>query len=184
MNDHLLQNTRPHIDTLYIPINKILAKLENTYDEYKIARGRCHGYEIEKRAEVSGDAPESQASVELGLLLYGSKYKAILAFTTVSRELTSFQEKMIEEGSSTFLTTEFEKRLDSFIRFLYGVGIVAHSYLLLFKEVPEGQAEVYVLGTPEFEKEFYTEIDSMRLYIRELALGTTDTLKAPSKKAP
>jgi len=178
LNDNLLQNTRPHIDPLYIPISKILAKLEGKYDEYKIARNRCYGHEVEKRQEAVEDAHESKASRDLTLLLSGNKYDAILAFTTVSQEMRDYQEKMIVDGTNTYLTTEFDKRLDSFIRFLYGVMIISHTYLLSFKDVPEGQARVYILGTPEFEKEFYTEIDYIRSYIRELALGTTDTIKA------
>lgn len=182
INDNLLQNTRQHIDTLYIPINKILAKLESRYDEYKIARGSLHVYEVKKSADVSADAPESQASVELGLLLYGNKYDAILALSTVSQEMIDYQEKMIVEGTSAFLTSEFEKRLDSFIRFLRGVMIISHTYLLSFKSVPEEQPKVYTLGTPEFEKEFYAEIDYIRSYIREFTLGTTDTIKDMPRK--
>jgi hypothetical protein len=182
LNDNLLQNTRPHIDPLYIPINKILAKLESRYDEYKIAKGRCHGYKVKKSADLSSDALESQESVELGLLLDGNKYDAILTLTTVSREMIDYQEKMIVEGTSAFLTSEFEKRLDSFIRFLRGVMIISHTYLLSFKAVPEEQPKVYTLGTPEFEKEFYSEIDYIRSYIRELALGTTDTIKDTPRK--
>jgi hypothetical protein len=178
LNDNLLQNTRPHIDPLYIPINKILAKLESEYDKYKIARNRCYGHEVEKRHEAAEDAPESQASRDLALLLSGNKYDAILAFTSVSQELRDYQEKMIVDGTSAYLTTEFDKRLDSFIRFLYGVMIISHTYLLPFSDVPEGQVKVYILGTSEFEKEFYTEIDYLRSYIRDLALGTTDTIKA------
>jgi len=182
LNDNLLQNTRSHIDPLYIPISKILAKLESSYDEYKIARGRLHGYEVKKSAEVSADAPESQASVELGLLLSGNKYDAILALTTVTKEMIDYQEKMTVEGTSAFITSEFEKRLDSFIRFLRGMMIISHTYLLSFKAVPEEQPKVYTLGTPEFEKEFYAEIDYIRSYIRELALGTTHTIKDTPRK--
>jgi hypothetical protein len=182
LNDNLLQNTRPHIEPLYIPINKILAKLESTYDEYKIARGRYHGYAVKKSLEVAEDVPESQASIELGLLLSGNEYDAILALTTVAQELIDYQEKMMVEGTSAYLTAEFEKRLDALIRFLRGVMIIAHTYLLSFQDVPQEQPKVYVLGTPEFEKELYTEIDYIRAYIRELALGTTDAIKAPSKK--
>lgn len=182
LNDNLLLNTRPHINPLYIPINKILAKLESRYDEYKVARGSLHGYEVKKSADVSANAPESQASIELGLLLYGNKYDAILALTIVSQEMIDYQEKMIVEGTSAFLTLEFEKRLDSFIRFLHGVMIISHTYLLSFKAVPEEQPKVYTLGTPEFEKEFYSEIDYIRSYIRELALGTTDAIKDTPRK--
>ena len=182
LNDNLLQNTRPHIKPLYIPIYKILAKLESTYDEYKIARGRYHGYAVKKSLEVAEDVPESQASIELGLLLSGKKYDAILALTTVAQELLDYQEKMVVEGTSAYLTAEFEQRLDAFLRFLRGMMIIAHTYLLLFQDVPQEQPKVYVLGTPEFEKELYTEIDSIWAYIRELALGTTDAIKAPSKK--
>ncbi len=182
LNDHLMQNTRSHIDPLYIPINKILAKLESTYDEYKIARSRYYGYTVKKSLEGAEEAQESQASVELSLLLSSNKYDAILAFTTVCQELLAHQERMIVEGTSAYLTVEFEKRLDAFIRFLRGVMIIAHTYLLSFKDVPKEQPSVYVLGTPEFEKELYTEIDELRAYIKELALGTTEAIKAPSKK--
>lgn len=177
LNDNLFQNTRPHIDSLYIPINKILAKLESRYDEYKAANGRCYGYEVKKNLDVSADTPESQASVELGLLLYSNRYNAILALTAAFQEMLDYQEKMIVEGTSAYLATEFEKRLNSFTRFLYGVNIVTHTYLLPLKKEPGEQAKVYVLGTPEFEKELYTEIDYIRVYIRELALGTTDTIR-------
>src|SRR5260370_35777002 len=95
LNYNILKNTPPTIEPLYIPINKILAKLESTYDEYKIARGRYHGYAVEKSLEVTEDVPESQASIELGLLLSGNEYDAILAFTTVAQELIDYQEKMM-----------------------------------------------------------------------------------------
>ena len=182
LNDNVLQNTRPHIEPLYIPINKILAKLESTYDEYKIARGRYHGYAVKKSLEVAEDVPESQASIELGLLLSGKKYDAILALTTVAQELIDYQEKMVVEGTSAYLTAEFEKRLDAFLRFLRGMMIIAHTYLLSFQDMAQEQPKVYILGTPEFEKELYTEIDYIRASIREIALGTADAIKAPSKK--
>jgi hypothetical protein len=182
LNDNLLQNTRSHIEPLYIPINKILAMLESSYDEYKIARGRYHGYAVKKSLEVAEDLPESQASIELGLLLSGNIYNAILALTTVAQELIDYQEKMLVEGTSAYLTAEFEKRLDAFIRFLRGMMIIVHTYLLSFQDVPQEQPKVYVLGTPEFEKELYTEIDYIRAYIRELALGTADAIKPTSKK--
>jgi hypothetical protein len=182
LNDNLLQNTRPHIDPLYIPINKILAKLESKYDEFKIARNRYRGYAVKKGLEGAEVAQKSQASVELGLLLSGNQYDAILALTLVCQELIDHQEKMIVEGTSAYLTAEFEKRVDAFTRFLRGVMMIAHTYLLSFKDVPEEQPKVYVLGTPEFEKELYTEIDDLREYIKELALGTTEAIKASSKK--
>lgn len=158
LNDNLVQNTRPHIDPLYIPINKILAKLESGYDEYKAVKGRCHGYEVEKSRKAE-DESESELSLELGRILYAEKYSALLAFSGVAKELLEYQEKMIKEGTSAYLTAEFDEQLDSFIRFLYGVRIIIHTYLLCFKDVPEGQPKGYVLGTLEFEKEFYSEID-------------------------
>jgi hypothetical protein len=182
LNDNLLQNTRPHIDPLYIPINKILAKLESKYDEYKIARGRYFGYENKKSHEEAQEVQESQASIELGQLLAGNKYDAILALMAVSKELIDYQEKMIVEGTDAYLTAEFEKQLDAFVRFLRGVMIVAHTYLLAFQDVPEGQPKVYILGTPEFEKELYIGIDAIQADIRKLALGTTDAIKAHAKK--
>lgn len=181
LNDNLLKNTQPHIDTLYIPITKILATVESQYDEYKSAQARCLGYEIKKHLEIPKGKPEDQARIELGLLLYGNKHEAIFALVAVFQLLKDFQEKMIEEGSITYLTKDFEKRLDSFIRFLYGVNIVIQTYMLPLQEIPKEQPRVFILGTSEFEKEFYTEIDFFRSYIRELALGTTDTIQSLSK---
>jgi hypothetical protein len=66
---------------------------------------------------------------------------------------------MIEEGSISYLTKDFEKRLDSFVRFLYGVNIVIQTYMLSSEVMPKDQSRVFVLGTSEFEKELYTEID-------------------------
>lgn len=40
LNDNFLQNTRQYIDTLYIPINKSLSKLEDSYQTYK--RRKAH----------------------------------------------------------------------------------------------------------------------------------------------
>jgi len=47
-NDNLLQNTRPHIDTLYIPINRFFTKLEDKYDAYKITESECLRYALNK----------------------------------------------------------------------------------------------------------------------------------------
>jgi hypothetical protein len=182
LNDNLLKNTQPHIDTLYIPIIKILAKMESQYDEYKSAKARCLGYEVKKRLEIPEGKPGDQARIDLELLLHGNKHEAIFALVADFQFLKDYQEKMIEEGSISYLTKEFEKRLDSFIRFLYGVNIVIQTYMLPLQEVPKQQPRVFVLGTSEFEKEFYTEIDFFHSYIRELALGTTDTIQSLSKK--
>jgi hypothetical protein len=183
LNDNLLLNTRPHIDSLYIPINKLLASLELRYDEYKTALARCRGYNIKKGMEVSEDPPESQASVDLALFLSSKKYDATLAMTTICKDIINYQEKMIAEGTIAYLTKDFEKRFASFIRFLYAVNIVSHTYLLPLKEGPIEQPKVFILGEPEFEKELYGEIDYIRTYIRELALGTIETEIAIAQKS-
>jgi hypothetical protein len=182
LNDNLLQNTRPHIDTLYIPISKILSKLESQYDVYKSAKANCLGYEVKKRLEIAEGQPEEPARIELGHLLYGKKHDAIFALVEVFQEMRNYQEKMIIEGTIAYLTKEFEERLDFFVRFLYGANIVIHTYILAFQAVPNEQPKVFILGTSEFDKELYSEINYFRSYIRELALGTNDTIKSPSKK--
>jgi hypothetical protein len=182
INDNLIQNTRPHIEPLYIPIGKILAKLESRYDTYKAARGRCHSYTAGKILDEFDGKTESQASIELGLLLYGGERDVIISFATASSEMMAFVEKMVDEGTVAYLTSPFKKQVDSFSWFLYGVITIVNTYLLLYQDVPKEQPKVLVLGTPEFEKEFYTRIDSIRDYINKLALGNPDPIESSSKK--
>jgi len=179
LNDNLLQNTRSHIEPLYIPIYRLLTKLEDKYYAYKIAESECLRYAVKKGLGLTG---ESEASQELELLIYSGKHQAIIVFTTTTAELIAFLEKMAQEGLNMYLTADFEERLASFIRFLHAVINVGNSGIYMSEKEFAETPKIHKLGTPEFEKELYTEIDYIRAYIRELALGTTDAIKAPSKK--
>lgn len=181
-NDNLLQNTRNHIDPLYIPINRLISSLENKYDDYKIAGNRYYGYEAEKKLKFAHGRIEDQASIDLGLLLAKNKYDATQSFSNTIQELRDYQEKMISEGTTAYLSADFEKRFDAFIRFLYGVNVVIYTYLLSLKEGPIRQPKVYIPGEAEFEKELYGETDYIRGYIRNLALGLIDTTVIQAKK--
>src|SRR5713226_2595241 len=54
LNDNLLQNTRQYIDTLYIPINRSLCKLEDKYEDCKHFAKNYLALEARKKLGLRG----------------------------------------------------------------------------------------------------------------------------------
>jgi len=178
LNDNLLQNTRQHIDPLYIPINKSLSRLEDSYQTYKRRKAFLRSIRS-GRVTVSPQRSPDEASAKTQSIIPACRdatkealeqlHQTFGAFKTLMGEIT-------EQSREIYLTSEFDERLRSFAQFLKAVNDEGWLIASTGKDIEEALR----IDAKGFEKRFFDDMRYLKSYIKEITLGTTEVRKKPS----
>jgi hypothetical protein len=103
LNDNLLQSTKQYIDTLYIPINRSLTRLETSYELYGINKLTLWGLKRFKKSD--------QQSTEL---LRRNTKKSFEDFMQACKAHKKLMKEITDQGTDIYLTMDFDKQLNSF----------------------------------------------------------------------
>ncbi len=171
LNDNLIQNASQHIDTLYIPINKSLSKLDDSYKTYKrrksVLRSIRNG-----TVTISPPRPpeETRAKVQSLTAPYrDATEEALGELNQACRNFVKLIDEITEQGRDSYLPMEFDERLRSFTHLLKAAGedgtLVASTGIDI-----EGNLQI---DGKEFEKRYAEDMRYLKSSVKDITLGTT-----------
>ncbi len=171
INDNLLQNTRQHLDTLYIPINKGLSQLDDCYQTYKRRKGHLRSM---RNGEVSVSARMSKEETYAKVQSITPAYRHFTeeALDELNEACSNFRklmEEITQEGRDVYLPMEFDERLRSLLQLLKAA---ADDRILIASTEVDIEGNLQIDGD-NFEKRFSEDMRYLRSYIKDVALGTT-----------
>jgi hypothetical protein len=171
LNDNFIQNTRQHINTLYIPINKSLSKLDDSYKIYKRRKAVLKSIRSGK-VTISPQRPPDETSAKIQSLIppyRDATEEALDELNQTCRNFRKLMDEMTEQGSDSYLTMEFDERLRSFTQLLKAAGEDGTFVASTGTDI-EGTLQI---DGKEFEKRFLEGMRYLKSYIKEITLGTT-----------
>jgi hypothetical protein len=172
LNDNFIQNTREHRDDLYIPLNKSLSRLDDSYQTYKrkkrvltsIRKGKVKKGLQPLRSDEN--APELQS---LRAIFRAATEEALKEFIQVYGAFNKLMEEINEDGRDTYLRDDFDERLRSFTQFLKTAGDT-WCYIASTALDIEG---TLTIDTKPFDHRFVATMRYLKSSIKEVTLGTT-----------
>jgi hypothetical protein len=170
LNDNLIQNTSQHIDTLYIPINKSLSKLDYSYKTYKRRKSALRSMR-NGTVTISPPRPPEETRTKIQSIIppyRDATEEALHELTQACRNFIMLVNEITEQGRDSYLPMEFDERLRSFTHLLKATGedgtFVASTGIDI-----EGNLQI---DGKEFEKQYAEDVRYLKSFVKDITLGT------------
>lgn len=171
LNDNFIQNTRQHIDTLYIPISKSLSQLDDCYKTYKRRKAHLRSmrrgkvtispkmHPDETRAKVQSIIPPYRDAME----------EALDELTQACGNFGKLMDEITEQGRDNYLQMEFDERLRSFTHLLKAA---TDDRILVTSTGIDIEGNLQIDGK-EFGKRYVEDMRYLKSFVKDVTLGTT-----------
>ncbi|SRR6266568_6420799 len=171
LNDNFIQTIREHRDDLYLPLNKSLSRLEDSYQTYKRKKGVLTSIRNGNVTKNLQPLRSNENAAELQshrAMFRTATEEALMEFIQVYGAFWKLIEEITEDGRDTYLPRDFEERLRSFAHFLKTAN---ETWIYIASNALDIEG-THTIDTKAFDRRFVTDIRYLKSFIKEVTHGT------------
>lgn len=165
LNDNLLQNSRQFVDTLYIPLNKHLSRIEDTYRSFKVRLENYRSYKVMKA--------NNKVTVEAEVFLFADEERANKTFLAAITDYHQWIDDIMKQGNDVYFIDEFDKMLHkSDERSTELMACIGRRYVAIILDQKYNKPSIIeTLRIMQREKAFFHQSRRLKVHIKTIALG-------------